>query len=188
MPESAEGPSVSWKSLPEESGQTVGNDRCRSCHKAEVIEFGKTAHARLKKADQAAMGCETCHGPGKAHADAEEAAHGDEAKTAAANKLIFSFHGSAKENAGKCESCHISSKQQEMFSHSGHAAHGVSCNNCHTTHLVDEVKDASKGGLQTAQAQFFNVPRLPEENRWLPPAPGAYSPVWNQASQPQVVI
>ena len=37
------------------------------------------------------MTCESCHGPGKAHVEGQEAARGDEAKTLAANKLIFAY-------------------------------------------------------------------------------------------------
>lgn len=94
------GPSVAAKiSYPPPASQYVGNDRCRSCHRPEFLEFGQTSHAEIR-VKGVAMTCDTCHGPGKAHSDAEEAAHGDDAKTAAANKLIFAFHGNAKENAG----------------------------------------------------------------------------------------
>ena len=44
-------------------------------------------------------GCETCHGPGKAHADAEQDAAGDPAKEMAGAKLIFAFNGSPKANS-----------------------------------------------------------------------------------------
>ena len=99
--------------------------------------------------------------------DAEQAAHGDEAKTALANKLIFSFQGSAKENSDRCMTCHVTGKLQQGFNHSEHAAQGVSCNTCHAPHLVNEVKDQSKGGLSTPQAQFFQIMSQPDEDRWL---------------------
>jgi len=59
-------------------------------------------------------GCESCHGPAKAHANAIQAAHGDDAATAKAllDHPVFAFRGSADENAARCLSCHISSKQQ----------------------------------------------------------------------------
>jgi hypothetical protein len=74
-------------------------------------------------------GCEVCHGPGKAHSDAIEAAEGDEGKTksaleehpifsfavnekitAALQKFpIFHFRSTSKENAAHCLLCHVSS-------------------------------------------------------------------------------
>jgi predicted CXXCH cytochrome family protein len=112
-------------------------------------------------------GCETCHGPGKAHAEAQQAAGGDPAKQAAGAKLIFSFHANPKENSERCLTCHITSKQQEMFDHSQHAEASVSCNQCHAAHLLRESKDLSRGSLTYAQADFFQVPQLPDTVRWL---------------------
>ena len=91
--------SVTAKVIPQTAGAVyVGNDRCKSCHKPEFIEFGKTAHASLPQHKDSVVGCEMCHGAGKAHADAQEASHGDDAKSAAANKLIYSFKGNSKAN------------------------------------------------------------------------------------------
>jgi predicted CXXCH cytochrome family protein len=112
-------------------------------------------------------GCETCHGPGKAHADAEENAAGDPDKEKAGTKLIFAFNGSPKENSERCMSCHITSQQQDGFAHSQHAAAGVSCNECHSAHLVKEVKAEKPAGVHFAQAVFFQVPELPDITRWL---------------------
>lgn len=158
---------MAWQSPASAPGQTVGSDTCETCHRPEFLEFGKTAHAHLTFGGKPVMECETCHGPGKAHVDAEKNADGDDAKTAAAGKLIFAFHGSPKQNVAPCMTCHISSKEQDFFEHGEHAAHGVSCSDCHAAHLVTEIKDQSAGGLQSAQAQFFQVPRLPDEARWL---------------------
>jgi predicted CXXCH cytochrome family protein len=159
-PSSAEPPSVTF-AMPKAAGQQVGAERCRSCHKSEFIEYGKTRHASLTS-PEGGLECETCHGPGKAHSDAEQAAHGDDAKTAAANKLIFAFHGNPKQNAARCLGCHQSSRDQAQFGHSTHLNNGVSCNDCHATHLVDHPRRPA-----IAQAAFFDVPKLPEERRWL---------------------
>ncbi len=167
-PASTETPSVSAHAIPQIAGAGyVGNDRCRRCHKSEFIEFGKTVHASMPEHKDSVVGCEMCHGAGKAHADAQEAAHGDDAKTAAANKLIFAFKGTPKTNSARCMQCHQSSKQQSQFDHSSHALNGVACLDCHSIHLV-EASDNPKGeAIQSAQAKFFSVPSLPEENRWL---------------------
>ena len=153
---------------PGAGGGYVGAGRCRACHKSEVQEFGKTQHAAITPAKpDAVTGCEMCHGPGKAHADAEEAAHGDDAATAAATKLIFAFHANPQKNSERCMQCHVTSKEQAGFGHSTHIKHGVACNDCHATHLVEAAGNPRRANIVNAQAAFFSVPQLPEENRWL---------------------
>jgi predicted CXXCH cytochrome family protein len=189
LPSSAEPPSVAWRGVPlGPAGDYVGIERCRSCHKPEFTEFQKTVHANLSvPGAKYVTGCEACHGPGKAHSDAIEAAEGDEgkikraleahpifsfsvnAKITAALKQhpVFHFRSNSKENAAHCLLCHSSSKRQEFFEHSTHVAHGLSCDQCHATHLVEEIKDKSKGDLSYPQGYFFQVPQLPDEVRWL---------------------
>lgn len=162
------GPSVAWNQPePGSPADVVGNDRCRACHRAEFTEFNKTSHARLQSETRPVLMCESCHGPGKAHVEGQEAARGDEARTLAANKLIFAFRASPRENSERCLSCHQTSRNQDAFLHSGHQMTGVSCNDCHASHLVKEIKDASKGPGQLPQAQFFQVPQRADETRWL---------------------
>jgi predicted CXXCH cytochrome family protein len=169
---SLQGPSVASRTpdFDAPASSFAGAERCASCHKDETIEFGKTNHSKLSFPGKPYIqGCETCHGPAKAHADAVEAAHGDDADIAKALKEhpLFAFNGNAEENASHCLGCHTTSKQQDFFEHSEHAGHGVSCTQCHAAHLVDEVKDASKGNLAYPQAYFFQLPHLQDETRWL---------------------
>ena len=119
-------------------------------------------------------GCETCHGPGKAHADAEMEAAGDHAKEVAGTKLIFKFDANPKENSQRCLTCHESGKSQENFGHSMHLSAGVACQDCHTPHLVKAGEslagaqaDPEPRQFATAQSALFLVPSYPEETRWL---------------------
>lgn len=169
--ESLQGPSVASRAPDYDAPASAfaGPETCRDCHKSESIEYEKTAHATIVfPGKEYIHGCETCHGPGKAHADAVQAAHGDDADTAKAlvEHPIFAFKGSAEENAARCLTCHVSSKQQSLFEHSEHAGHGVACSQCHSAHLVDEVKDASKGDLSYPQGYFFQLPQVADETRW----------------------
>jgi len=171
MPEATQGPSVTWQAKAEGNpADYVGTERCQGCHAAEATQYAKTAHAKVAvPGKQYVAGCEACHGPGKAHAEAMENAAGDDAKTAAAlnQHLIFAFHANPKENAARCLECHQSSKQQAQFNHSQHADAGVDCEQCHAAHLVKGAKDQSRGSLTYAQADFFQVPQLPDTVRWL---------------------
>ncbi|MEI9815407.1 MAG: cytochrome c3 family protein [Acidobacteriota bacterium] len=167
-PASTEPVSVAPTSIrPLPGAEYAGAERCQSCHRAESTEYGKTRHASIVAKPGAVTGCETCHGPGKAHADAEQAAGGDDAKTAAATKLIFAFHGNPRGNAERCLTCHQSSRNQADFSRSAHIQHGVDCSSCHSMHLVEAARHPQERRLAAAQPALFSVPRLPEENRWL---------------------
>lgn len=171
LPANTAPPSVASMPIPAaQAADYVGPERCESCHKSEFTEFEKTPHADLVTAKGMVSGCEVCHGPGRAHSEGEEQARGDDAKIAAATKLIFSFKGTAKENAGRCLTCHTTSQSQSNFAHSEHFMHGVSCQDCHATHLVEAADEAA--GLKTvkvhsAQAQIFNVPSIGTESAWL---------------------
>src|SRR5579863_6047448 len=87
--ESVHGPSVA-SHTPEfdaPASDFAGPDSCKSCHKEVAAEYGKTTHAKLVfPGKDYIRGCETCHGPAKGHADAIQAAHGDDAATAKALK------------------------------------------------------------------------------------------------------
>ena len=144
----------------------IGAERCRSCHRAEATQFTKTPHAHVAVGEQQ-MDCETCHGPGKPHADAEEAAHGDDTATSAANRLIFAFRATSHDNAARCLTCHTTSAGQQEFGHSRHAGAAVVCQTCHETHLVDAIRGAGPSAPPAAQAQFFQVPEVNADRRWL---------------------
>jgi len=134
----------------------AGAERCQTCHNAEFSEFNKTHHAAIKPPQKdLVIGCEMCHGPGKAHAGAQEASQGDDAKTAAANKLIFSFHGNPRQNAERCLVCHQSSRDQKDFTHSSHIQHGVDCSSCHSMHLVESAGNPKAERIGTAQGNFL---------------------------------
>lgn len=169
--ESLQGPSVASRTPDYDApaSEFAGPEACKDCHKNEFIQYEKTGHAKLSFPGKDYIhGCETCHGPGKAHSDSVQAAHGDDADIAKAMAAhpIFAFKGKAEENASRCLSCHVSSKQQSLFDHSEHAGHGISCNQCHSAHLVDEVKDAAKGDMTHPQGYFFQLPQIADENRW----------------------
>jgi DmsE family decaheme c-type cytochrome len=44
---------------------------------------------------------------------------------------------------------------------------GVSCHECHASHLLERTEKRQRVELTTAQAHIFSVPKLTEENRWL---------------------
>lgn len=167
-PSTAEPSSVAWK-LPEGAVEAdyTGADTCAGCHEAEFKQYSKTAHAYLGDSSSYGTGCEGCHGPGKAHAEAQMEAIGDPAKVEAARKLIFSFQGKPEENAAQCLVCHETSKDQGHFASSTHKMAGVTCQDCHSSHLLENTGEGFRTGPRLAQAQLFSSPQLVEETRWL---------------------
>ena len=169
QPAASQSPSVAWKAPANAKAQDyVGTEICSACHQDEARRFSKTVHARAYPSSaKVGTGCESCHGPGKAHADAMMSAAGDAQKTEAAKKLIWSFQGKPADNSARCLHCHGSGHDQSLFGRSQHKLVGVSCEQCHSAHLLVSSAQNSAAKLRPAQAQFFQAPSLPEETRWL---------------------
>jgi predicted CXXCH cytochrome family protein len=161
--------SVTWKAPPNAKPESfAGGDLCMACHPSEAEQFGKTIHANAAPADaKYGTGCESCHGPGKAHVEAMADAGTDAAKIAAAKKLIFSFQGKPADNAAHCLNCHTSSPDQRLFDRSEHKMLGVACNGCHSSHLLGAVDKKAPPRSEYPQAKFFQLPQRSEETRWL---------------------
>jgi DmsE family decaheme c-type cytochrome len=107
--------------IPEIAGAEYVNDDslCTTCHDAHVKSFQHNVHH--------AQSCEQCHGPASRHL----ISRGQEPGTILSFKKL-----AAPERAELCLKCHeqnACSPGSEWRS-SPHAAHGVSCTDCHTSH------------------------------------------------------
>jgi DmsE family decaheme c-type cytochrome len=103
-------------------GEYVGQDTCLGCH--EDHAYTGTAHgvATNARTPAAGRGCETCHGPGKAHAES-----GD--KT-----LIKRFDAMPPaEAAATCTTCH-NRATHALWDGSQHDQRNLSCVTCHSVH------------------------------------------------------
>jgi len=167
QPAANESSTVQWKQPAGNPGDFAGTEVCAGCHVVEDSQFAKTAHAARHAEAAYGTGCESCHGPGKAHADAMNAAGGDDEKLQAAKKLVFAFHASPAKNSAKCLTCHVSSQDQQHFARSEHHFNGVACNTCHASHLVESAGVSNQAGAELPLAQFFTAVRRQEEQRWL---------------------
>jgi predicted CXXCH cytochrome family protein len=154
--------SVVWKQPQGNAADYAGMDACISCHPVHADMFLKTSHSKAApKEVQFGTGCESCHGPGKAHIAGIENAGGDDNKIAEAKKLIFGFHGKPEENSARCLTCHITGHDQSLFDRSEHKLHGVTCQQCHSAHLVE-----SSEYREVPTAHFAAAPRINETSRW----------------------
>ncbi|MBI1873732.1 MAG: DmsE family decaheme c-type cytochrome [Acidobacteria bacterium] len=108
-----------------QTGERVGDDTCLTCHEKEGQAYGKTAHARVQdpRSPAAAQGCETCHGPGKAHVDAD----GDKTKIKVFTAL------SPQQVSDTCVTCH-NRQEHANWEGSAHNGRNLSCVTCHSVH------------------------------------------------------
>ncbi len=104
------------------SGDLVGTDTCLTCHddKRDQGPHGRAANPRTPMAGQ---GCETCHGPGKAHVDAG----GDVALIKNPKKLA------PREVSEICTTCH-NRGEHTFWAGSQHDRRGLTCTTCHSNH------------------------------------------------------
>ena len=104
------------------SGDSVDAVECAACHKDVVKDFAENPHGRQAVVHHGkAVTCESCHGPGKAHAENGAVA------------LIFNpARATAKDADEMCEECHEAGSAH--FEHSVHGKENVSCIGCHSIH------------------------------------------------------
>ncbi len=108
----------------------VGDKACLECHDGVMKNFSKNVHSRLKDFELKGLkkGCESCHGPGGAHAE-----EGD------VEKIVSFKKGSKSGTSAACLSCHRSLKASD-WNLSDHAATEVGCAVCHPIHKGKDLK------------------------------------------------
>ena len=108
----------------------AGEDVCTACHQEQADAYAKTPHARAL-ADPARpateRGCEACHGPGQAHAEAGGG-------KGVGNLQNFARTRSAVERADVCMKCHAGAESLHDWKPGEHARAGVTCTDCHRMH------------------------------------------------------
>jgi predicted CXXCH cytochrome family protein len=159
-----EGPPASGRgaSVAVQEAEFAGQAACSGCHAAYERLVRQTPHDT--STSSGAMGCEGCHGPGRAHIDAIS-----RGQLPAARAAIFSFDGSPSENAEMCLTCHQASRETQQFDHSEHQLNGVACQTCHSPHPVSAAGAAGPEAQPiSTQREFFSRSDPDgEEDRWL---------------------
>ena len=117
----------------------VGQDTCLGCHAAQ--DHKGTLHALKSnpRTPAATHGCETCHGPGKAHVEGG----GDKTKIQNPRKM------DPRDAAETCTTCHDRAKHA-LWDGSQHDQRNVTCISCHSVHSPkgpSQLKAANEAAL-----------------------------------------
>jgi DmsE family decaheme c-type cytochrome len=101
----------------------AGQDTCLTCH--EDQSYKGTSHALTSnpRTPASTHGCESCHGAGKAHADAG----GDK------TKIVNPKNLKPQQASEVCATCHNRGSQM-LWSGSQHDQRNVACITCHSVH------------------------------------------------------
>lgn len=108
------------------SDDYVGSDACKDCHEDQFKAFSHTSHAQLTKIKswkEKVTGCESCHGPGKAHIEEADP------------KKIISFKTKSPKDASEtCLGCHAGREEHNNFRRGEHWRNDIGCIDCHSSH------------------------------------------------------
>ncbi len=123
----AQQPSTAPPAKAAASGDYVGSDVCIGCHDDQNRRFKNTVMGKAfanPKTDKEKLGCESCHGPGKAHVEA-----GGGKETIPVRFGKDSKNPVEQQNAA-CLSCH--SRGNRLFwKGSPHESRSLACVDCH---------------------------------------------------------
>lgn len=105
----------------------VGSETCAACHENQFKDVVDTKHGKLSNLSawkDKVVGCESCHGGGKAHVEGG----GDKTK-------IISFKNkNSKEVSETCLSCHSGKESHNNFRRGEHWRNNIGCTDCHSAH------------------------------------------------------
>lgn len=135
----------------------AGEQTCLTCHEAQTKGYHGSAHAQAfnPRAPISKQGCESCHGPGKAHAEAG----GDPTKIASYKRM------SAEQASETCTSCH-NRGEHAMWTGSQHERRDVGCINCHSVHAAKGAVAQLKAKDQTALCATCHRDKTKKQNRF----------------------
>jgi DmsE family decaheme c-type cytochrome len=135
----------------------AGETACLTCHEDMTKGYQGSGHARAftAKAPVNAQGCESCHGPGKDHAEAG----GDKAKIASYKTMT------AQQASETCTSCH-NKGEHAMWDGSQHDRRDIGCTSCHSVHSAKTEFAQLKASSETALCSTCHRDKTNKQTRF----------------------
>ena len=178
---------------PNSESKYVGGAVCKTCHPDVWLNFYKNPHYKAVasgKEPPEKTGCESCHGPGKAHVEAR----GGKATIIAFSQLT------PKRVLDKCLECHGKDLSRAEIRRSSHSQSDIVCSNCHSIHkspapkflLAKKQTDLCYTCHAAVRAQF-SMPFKHRVNEGFVQCTdchnphGAAAPTWRMSQRPQMV-
>ncbi len=185
------------------AGDYAGSAACSGCHKELYEPFFRNAHYQNNSLERTAtpkalaaripedrLGCEGCHGPGKAHIQGR----GDKSKIIAFSVL------SPKQSLDSCLTCHSKNFTRSNIRRSPHTTGEVACTSCHAIHKAQSPKlllaksqpELCYGCHVNIRAQFA-LPFKHRVNEGFMQCTdchnphGTFAPTWRMAARPKLV-
>ncbi len=116
---------ASEQNAPALESDYVGGEACLTCHDIQEA-FKKNPHYKNWEDSTKAWsqrGCESCHGPGREHAESADPTK------------IFNFKKVAPQKVSdRCLDCHLKLEEHTNFLRNEHGVNSVACTECHSVH------------------------------------------------------
>jgi DmsE family decaheme c-type cytochrome len=171
----------------------VGSAVCKTCHPNISLNFYKNPHYKSiasGKETPERTGCEGCHGPAKAHVEAQ----GGKATIRAFSTMT------PVQVIDNCQTCHAKDLPRANIRRSPHTLADIGCNSCHSIHktatpkslLAQRQTDLCYGCHSNVRAQF-SMPFKHRVNEGFMQCSdchnphGTNAPTWRMSDRPRMV-
>lgn len=181
---------IAAQSLPSDY---VGSLACRACHPDVSATFFRNPHFKSTtdpKMDSTAKGCESCHGPGRAHIEGQ----GDK------SKIIAFSQTTPRQTLDACLRCHSQQLGRAEIRRSAHTTADIVCTNCHSVHksatpkqlLARPQTDLCYGCHANVRAQFSQPVKHRVNEGFMQCSDchnphGAAAPTWRMSARPRML-
>ena len=133
----------------------AGDETCLTCHEDQALHGTPHGRAADPRAPAAKYGCETCHGPGQKHADADDNV---------GFILAFTRKTNPRDTNASCLTCH-NRGTHALWEGSAHDARSLSCASCHSVHAYKSPTGQLTAATQDALCITCHRPQVLKTRR-----------------------